>query len=218
MIGEVSGDVLRYPTDPNEIKAQLFFDCALAHPSVMIRRQILNDHNLFYATEDLYAEDFGLWRRLSFYSLLVNLPEVLVRYRVSATSISRANEDKQLETLRRFYAANLNQLGLDVDDGILDLYVKVALCRFSRDYQFVKDAKHFLEMLQMANREVKCYSEPDFSKMLAKRWFAICSYSAPLGYMLWSEFKRSQLGSYFKPGWKLQIKFLIKSITKLSAP
>ncbi len=49
--------------DPNEIELNSYFGPGVAHPTVMMRKDFLNKHNLRYP-EYLYAEDVGLWKNI----------------------------------------------------------------------------------------------------------------------------------------------------------
>ncbi len=72
--------------------SQSFKFCSIAHPSVMIRRSILEEVGgysslLKYKGYD-FAEDFFLWLRISKVSLLFNLQEPLTLYRKHENQIS----------------------------------------------------------------------------------------------------------------------------------
>ena len=57
------GTVWKYPTDSDTIKCSLFFVSVLAHPSVMMRRSMINEHNLRYDINYPYSvDDFQLWQ------------------------------------------------------------------------------------------------------------------------------------------------------------
>src|SRR5690606_25772913 len=61
--GEVSG-LSRFYREHEDIKAALIFKSPLAHPTVMIRGDILRKHSLFYTAGLEGAEDYDLWLRL----------------------------------------------------------------------------------------------------------------------------------------------------------
>ena len=47
------------------LKAELLFSSCFAHPSVMIKKDILIENNIFYDKNFLHVEDFHLWSILS---------------------------------------------------------------------------------------------------------------------------------------------------------
>ena len=79
------------PADPVVVRWFLFFGNCIAHPSVMMRRNLL-DRLGYYRPEAIHVEDYDLWIRAAEITMLANLPEVLVQYRVSAGSVSNRNE------------------------------------------------------------------------------------------------------------------------------
>jgi glycosyltransferase involved in cell wall biosynthesis len=68
---------------------------ALAHPTVMIRRDVLERHKLRYDESFVTAQDYGLWVRLLQHAAVDNLPEPLVRYRLRQ-GISQTRRADQL--------------------------------------------------------------------------------------------------------------------------
>ncbi|MCJ7575561.1 MAG: glycosyltransferase [Dehalococcoidia bacterium] len=73
--------IVRVPTTPALIEWSLLFDSCMGHPSVMMRRDVIERLN-FYSSEATYAEDYDLWSRASLITHLANIPEALLRYRV----------------------------------------------------------------------------------------------------------------------------------------
>jgi glycosyltransferase involved in cell wall biosynthesis len=84
------------PADPVVVRWFLFFGNCIAHPSVMMRRDLL-DRLGYYRPEAIHVEDYDLWIRAAEITMLANLPEVLVQYRISAASVSSRNELLQKE-------------------------------------------------------------------------------------------------------------------------
>jgi glycosyltransferase involved in cell wall biosynthesis len=64
-IGKVNGHTNKFFTEPEDIKANLLFNTSLEHPSVIIRKEILQKYNLFYNENFKHSEDFDLWERIS---------------------------------------------------------------------------------------------------------------------------------------------------------
>ena len=96
----------------------------IAHPSVMMRKGVLDKYNLRYSPDYKHCEDMELWSRMIFLTKFHNLMEVLLMYRITGNNISTQNWDLQQATtakirnnLRRRLAAS-GQLKLD-DFGFL---------------------------------------------------------------------------------------------------
>jgi glycosyltransferase involved in cell wall biosynthesis len=90
------GRLLRFPTEPDAIRATLRHHNCLAQPSVMFRRSAVAAVGGYRLD---YAEDYDLWLRLSERFDLANLREVLVLYRIHSGQISLSRID-EMERLR----------------------------------------------------------------------------------------------------------------------
>lgn len=110
LFGERDGLVF-YETDPSILKLKLFFQNQFAHPSVMIRKKVLTDNNLYYSEEFLHVEDYALWCKMVEYCDIANLDTALLNYRVSKSSVSASASKKidERNTMHyRVYAAYFN--------------------------------------------------------------------------------------------------------------
>lgn len=69
-----------------------------AHPSVIIRQDIIEKYDLFYDETYKNCEDYELWSRAIRYTKFANIPEILLKYREhpNSVSITKANEMKYL--------------------------------------------------------------------------------------------------------------------------
>lgn len=77
--------VRRYPLEHIDIARRMQLTNAIAHPTVMYRRTVVERHG-GYDTSFRYSEDLDLWLRwLNVGVRFANLPHVLVRYRQQVT-------------------------------------------------------------------------------------------------------------------------------------
>ena len=106
------GRVLR-TTDPPRVHAlaarRLLFWPPVAHPSVMMRRALLEEFG-GYDVGFEHAEDYELWTRLVEVTRFANLPLALLRYRLHDGMVTRRERSPMLETtgrVRRRFRAHL---------------------------------------------------------------------------------------------------------------
>lgn len=85
--GCVVGDWCLSPK-PKVLRWTHFFSVCVIHPSVMMRREVLEKLN-FYRPDAIHAEDRDLWLRASAITEFSNMPEILLKYRVWGKSTSR---------------------------------------------------------------------------------------------------------------------------------
>jgi glycosyltransferase involved in cell wall biosynthesis len=96
-LGRIRGDLR---TDL-ETKWLLVWHNVPVHPTVMLRADVSRRHGLTYRPGFDRAEDFDLWSRLSLVAGIHLIPEVLLRYRIHAASVTQGAAP---EPLSRVYA------------------------------------------------------------------------------------------------------------------
>ena len=86
----------------------LTFECCIYHPTVMFRKTAVEQIGMYRLP---YSEDYDLFWRMSTTFLIGNLPEALLDYRISSTSLNtvlkkdeyeRANEQNVLRNIRYY--------------------------------------------------------------------------------------------------------------------
>ncbi|MDR1764349.1 MAG: glycosyltransferase [Dysgonamonadaceae bacterium] len=84
-----------FPESDREVRAYTYFQAAFCHPSVMLRKSVLDANNIDYPNY-LRAEDYALWIELLPFTKMHNLQSVHLRYRKWAGSESwlLSNKDK----------------------------------------------------------------------------------------------------------------------------
>lgn len=111
-----------------QIKIALFLgETSIAHPTAIIRREFLVSNRLYYDPNYLYAEDYDLWCRISKLTVLENLNEPLVRYRIHDKSVSSIYKRAQRLSARASLSVHLNRLGLSYTPKELNLHYQFAL-------------------------------------------------------------------------------------------
>jgi len=91
------------PTDSKMLKWTLYFGVNVAHPSVLMRREIVEKLN-FYRPDAIHGEDVDLWLRASRITEFGNVPEVLYDYRVWSGSTSHVDQQIRREVHVRLLA------------------------------------------------------------------------------------------------------------------
>ncbi len=91
----VTGDgrpfyVATYPASAAEVREGLRTHCPMGHTAALIRRSILEEVNGYRSAIPL-AEDYDLWLRVSERYPIVNLPDIVGRYRIHGDNGSYAD-------------------------------------------------------------------------------------------------------------------------------
>jgi len=209
-IGTSSVEVRRYPTDDATIRSWLLFESVLAHPSIMIRRNLLKEWGLSYDARYVHAEDYALWVRASRHMALANIPAVLLRYRVHSQQVVQRHDTKKLASARLVRLGQLELLGIRPTEEELALHQALSTWQFQATTDFIGASLAWLRKLKTANEETGIYPEPIFLNVLGQRWSALCSTATHLGFWTLRTFWRSPFSAGAGLTWKQTLKFAIK--------
>lgn len=95
------------PTDPDEIAGTLLDRCCMGHPTVMMRRKVIETIGGYDEDPRCKAvEDYEFWLRASRNFKIANLPDYLLKYREYDGQVTRVNAEmqkKNFEYVRQKY-------------------------------------------------------------------------------------------------------------------
>ncbi|EGK8090632.1 glycosyltransferase [Campylobacter lari] len=126
------------------IKLKMMFECPICHPTVMIRAEFLKNYNLAYSYKYQYAEDYRLWADIiQKGGKIINIPEILLLYRISNSSISRNKLTSKLQQHNsKLIAQHYRQFVLgDVAKNIpmMDKYTPFEFCKKQYIYKTIRE-------------------------------------------------------------------------------
>ncbi len=115
----------RLPLRPAVIRWSLLFRCAVAHPSVLMRNEIVKELG-YYRTQALHIEDYDLWTRALAITNIANLPEALVKRRSWDENVTSQNAKTQRESVAEVAWTMISDLlGSDVDRGRVSKLLRI---------------------------------------------------------------------------------------------
>lgn len=155
------------PETPEAIKTMLFFVNCIAHPTVMFRKSLLDKFNLKY--EQHLSEDYELWQRSSFYFDLYNLKDVLLDYRVAATSYSQVNTKKVWPIFDELNRKNAERLGITPTKEELEFH-KILGNKLALKPEQYKIGGAYLSRIMEANDRLKIYPVFYFNFTILSLW------------------------------------------------
>lgn len=198
------------PTSPSAIKANLFFSCVLAHPTMILRKEVFLKNNLFYNPDYPHAEDYELWVRASRLTDLENLPEVLLDYRFHTAQVSSKHNNVQRSSIHQCQQLQLNELAINPTKAELEIHYAVANLFFKPEQDFVDKAEHWLLKLVQGNANLHLFSTDSFNTMIGYYWYNLCSTLYNQGFDTVKHFFKSAITKQGFVSTKLQLKFKIK--------
>lgn len=139
---EKPGDcgISHQPCDNEAIKAKLFIDFTLMHPSIIIRRKSLVNHGINYNPEYRYSQDHALYFDCIKAGLkFANLPTPLLYMRAHEGSISRHRHTAQQECscMARTRFLHATGIGNGLSEDMIAVYNSFASGEFPKSKQDV---------------------------------------------------------------------------------
>lgn len=142
--------------DPAQMKVDLLFACGLAHPSVMMRRAVIDELGGYdMAFEGL--EDYELWCRVAQKHDVSVVNQMLFRYRVHPGQVTKNPSEKYLSRMRRLKTRQLEQLGLPTQGELADIYFNYCIGNRPKEIQQSVFLARFLESAAAANEKTGGY-------------------------------------------------------------
>ena len=170
---KIKNGVFKAETDINILKKKNLINNNVYHPTIMFR----NEQGLFYRDKMQGCEDYDFYLRLySSGKKISNLPDILLKYRILKSSISRSGNTfiKRLFTQKalEFYNERLEK-GTDSYDmfspqdfncffkenslSINTLIFALHTADKTYDYQMLKECYDKLKLIDKNNKELKKY-------------------------------------------------------------
>lgn len=201
-----------YPASDAALRCAMLFSNPFAHPTVMLRKAVLDQHALRYDTRFVRAQDYALWAALAEHCQLANLPQPLVRYRMHAAQVTRSDAETQMLGARTVREMQLTQLGAAPTEDELRLHHQISEVRPSPDAGWLQQAEDWMQTLQRINR-TRGRLDPDaLSNTIAYFWLQACYASVRYGLPVWKRYMRSPLSRRGLRGWLRQAHLLQKCI------
>jgi glycosyltransferase involved in cell wall biosynthesis len=214
LTGNPAARMADFPRDDALIRAGLIFNSTLAHPTVMMARQLLQDHGLHYDTTFTRAQDYDLWTRCAIYTKFANIPQILLRYRVRDIGLRGAEGAIQYSLADRVRVKQLQHLGMQPTQAELALHHAVSTWQFRAGNDSLERLEMWFGRLIQANAEVNLYPLQAFHRVLAEKWAYACNVAARQteGLAAWRHFRRSPLASFCSRSLLRELKLLGKCL------
>ncbi len=189
------GTFHRPPLTAEETRCYLLFDNPFAHPTVMVRRALLERHQLRFDASYCPADDYELWARALAHFPGVNLNQVLLRYRIHARSLTQAEWGDMDAHAARVAARELAALGLPVDDDTVRLHRNIGRgrCCPVESWELLDRAESWLRQILAANAQRARYPQDALARTVADVWYRVCAHAGQLGVRMVRRYARSPL-------------------------
>lgn len=166
--------ILKYPVSDKLLKLKLLFSVSFAHPTVLIKHDLISKHKIKYHESYETIEDYKLWLDLSKHTYFGVVPEILLKYRHLETSLSKiAQKDKKkrYEAHKKIFAELLERLNLENTEEENYLHYTLALnSRIANESIDLKPLNEYLTKLIRANESNNIFDMKSLKSLLAKKF------------------------------------------------
>jgi len=212
IFGSRSEVVIVSQTD-RAIRAWMLFENALAHPTVMFRKSVIEEHKLRYGPEYMPAEDYKLWYDFSKIGQLRNLPEVLLKYRAHPNQISASQYKLQVQKATTIRLLQLTDKGFHLTEDEKKLY---SLITGDSEYLLntfdLRKIMILMQNLLRQNEQLKSYRLGELKDMLSIIWVRLYSNRGQYDWaMLMAMVQNNSINHV---GLVFKIKLLLKVLSK----
>ena len=186
VFGTRQGTFHRPPLSPDETLCYALFDNPFAHPTIMLRRDLIIQHGLRFDPAFCPSDDYELWSRCLRLFPCVNLNRVLLRYRVHGRSMSEADWGDMDRLAASIAAREVSALGLPTDDNTIRFHRNLGRgrCFPIRQREELIRAERWLQTLLSANERSGRYPAEPLRRTVADIWYRACYHAGALG--LWT--------------------------------
>lgn len=209
-------EVKMLPEFHEDIKLALLRKNCIVHPSVMMRKQVLDKFDVVYDASKEPSEDYDLWVRFLLHGKIHNLQEVLINYRIYPSQVSQKRVFEQREKVIEVKFKLINNLGIVWDDDEHKVFKKILKKNSVINFMEIKIVKQIQKKLLQSNKSLHFFEHVGFEEYLLeleyislKKYFYQQNRHSPLMYFKYLVAKcKWSIGVSMEQ----EIKFCFKSI------
>jgi glycosyltransferase involved in cell wall biosynthesis len=196
--------ISKYNTKHQEICFKQLYQINLCHGTCMIRKEILDEHDLNFNPEYIHAEDYDLFTRMSKLTKLANLEFVGYKVRHHANEVSNKYATIQIENSTKIKKREFNLIGIPISNELIDDFTNLNHQNY-KSIQNIDEMRNLLESLVAENKKSHYFNSTFLETQISSLWFHYC-YNTKQKKLFYSSF----LSTHKSIGLTNKIKILIK--------
>jgi len=200
--------------DSLEIKCRLLFENCFANSTIMMRKDIIEQHHIRYQSDFDFSEDYGFWSALAQQGDLAIIPEILAKVRQHPQKVSVKFTQTQQENAYKVQRLYLQKLGITPTLEELRLHFDAMHGGISPSLNSLNNLSQWLLRLKSQNQFKKIYPEPEFTKLLKQIWTKHIAGQTWLGPHFFKVVQQNSLSSYHDWSMYQKIKFRLKCLLR----
>ncbi len=157
-------------TTNQDLDAILIFRNPFATSSMMVRRAIINLHQLKFDQDYAPAEDYKMWAELNTYGDSARIPCTLTEIWVYETGASSIGHAQQIVGARQTRLDFLHHKCFRLDDKQIAAHLFLTECsKATRTLEQLYAAAAWLDQIQVINTQIRAFDESAFRHCCAER-------------------------------------------------
>jgi glycosyltransferase involved in cell wall biosynthesis len=160
-----------YKSEDIDIRIRLLHECHMLHPSIIIRTEVIRQHNLYMTI--LHGEDLDFFIRIAEQTKLANLPEILIRYQQLPESMSKANAEITELHCTKIHLGLFKKIHPNFSEDEVRLYRAVAYKDFKSIQNRLSEVFNILKKLLEGNAQRHILDQQAFNNYLKELWIQI---------------------------------------------
>lgn len=169
--------ITRYLPTHDGLLTLLFFNSCMCHPSIMMRKSILEPDKIRYDEAYKNAEDYDMWTRLAAVTKLANLQEPLLKYRIHEAQLTRVQKAKVNSSATAIRKRQLKLLHIEPTTREIELNDSIAQSNAINGVAELSEMEQWLIRLVDSNLRYKVVSPEVFSSYITDIWLDLCARS-----------------------------------------
>ena len=163
------------PVSSSDIEAELIYNCEMCHSTLMLRKDVFLQHQLFF-DPDCAAEDYELWTRAIRVTEFANIPEVLGDYRIGSDNITAKKMSALSVESGKLAAQNIEYyFGIVVPEemqGYLSGWCNEYRSIFDQETRKsrIQEERKILTRMWQVNEESSRIGRDSLEKVILRRW------------------------------------------------
>ncbi|PGA14220.1 hypothetical protein COL65_22230 [Priestia aryabhattai] len=146
----------------------MFFNCALAHPTAMINKNLLISHHIQYDESIKKSQDYMLWVECMLVSKIRVLNDVVLQYRIHDQQITIANSEEQKKCTIEIQKKLLELLIEEpISEEIGNLHYSIASGQYCSS---IENYERHMNTLIKSNENKLLYDKKKFKKECYYLW------------------------------------------------
>lgn len=147
------------PESNEEIRTFMLFNSPLNNSTIMFRKEVFAQKNLFYSEDINFAEDYELWIKALFSGLKArNLKDFLMIYTRRPGQLSKARKEKQIAILKKIYKKIFSNVGFEASEEDLQLHHNIYLQKF-KTVKFPEEISSWFDKIIEHNKKKNFFDE-----------------------------------------------------------